>query len=78
MIEWRWGLAPLTVRDAHAINLARVLDFGAPNTASQTYTVAPFDPTTAGCATAAAESGVEAREWKPLIKLAKAHGWKVG
>ena len=78
MIEWRWGLAPLTVRDAHAINLARVFDFGAPNTASQTYTVAPFDPTTAGCATAAAESGVEAREWKPLIKLAKAHGWKVG
>ncbi|MDX6357657.1 MAG: hypothetical protein QOH37_711, partial [Nocardioidaceae bacterium] len=31
-----------------------------------------------GCATSAAESGVEAREWEPLIKLAKAHGWKVG
>ena len=27
MIEWRWGLEPLTVRDATANNLADVLDF---------------------------------------------------
>ena len=27
MIEWRWGLAPLTQRDANAKNLAEVLDF---------------------------------------------------
>lgn len=27
MIEWRWGLAPLTARDANARNLAEVLDF---------------------------------------------------
>jgi phospholipase C len=27
MIEWRWGLQPLTVRDATANNLALVLDF---------------------------------------------------
>jgi phospholipase C len=27
MIEWRWGLQPLTVRDASANNLADVLDF---------------------------------------------------
>jgi phospholipase C len=78
MIAWRWGLQPLTKRDANATNLAWVLDFAAPNTASNSYTVAPFDPLTAGCATSAAESGVEAREWEPLIKLAKAHGWKVG
>src|SRR5206468_6976170 len=28
-IEWRWGLAPLTRRDAHARNIVEVLDFGA-------------------------------------------------
>jgi phospholipase C len=27
MIEWRWGLRPLSVRDARANNLANVLDF---------------------------------------------------
>ena len=27
MIEWRWGLPPLTARDANAKNLAEVLDF---------------------------------------------------
>ena len=29
LIEWRWGLAPLTVRDATANNLARELAFNA-------------------------------------------------
>lgn len=29
MIEWRWDLAPMTTRDAHARNLAEVLDFSA-------------------------------------------------
>src|SRR4051812_20489100 len=32
MIEWRWGLAPLTQRDANARNLAEVLDFSTPRT----------------------------------------------
>jgi phospholipase C len=30
MIEWRWGLAPLTPRDAHALNIARMLDLQGP------------------------------------------------
>jgi phospholipase C len=30
MIEWRWGLEPLTVRDMTANNLARALDFTKP------------------------------------------------
>ena len=30
MIEWRFGLKPLTVRDAAAANIAEVLDFAAP------------------------------------------------
>ena len=29
MIEWRWGLEPLTLRDRYAKNLADALDFGA-------------------------------------------------
>ena len=32
MIEWRWGLEPLTVRDQTATNLAEALDFSAYNT----------------------------------------------
>jgi phospholipase C len=31
LIEWRWGLSPLTVRDAQANNLADALDFTRPN-----------------------------------------------
>ncbi|MEO7296991.1 MAG: alkaline phosphatase family protein [Verrucomicrobiota bacterium] len=31
MIEWRWNLRPLTIRDARANNLAEVLDFAHPN-----------------------------------------------
>ena len=27
MIEWRWGLEPMTARDANAKNLAEALDF---------------------------------------------------
>ncbi len=30
MIEWRFGLQPLSVRDAEARNLATVLDFDRP------------------------------------------------
>jgi phospholipase C len=79
MIAWRWGLDPLTVRDAHATNLARVLDFGTPpDTTSGTYSVTPFDGTLAGCPTPLAKPGVEAREWAPVKKLAREHGWKVG
>jgi phospholipase C len=78
MIEWRWGLTPLTARDKHANNLAKVLDFAVPDTTSPTYAVTPFDGTTAGCTTEAAESGTEAREWTPLKKMALAQGWQVG
>ena len=40
LIEWRYGLAPLTPRDADARNLAEVLDFGVPpNPAAPQWTV---------------------------------------
>jgi phospholipase C len=41
MIEWRFGLAPLTPRDAAANNLAEVLSFGNPDLHAPQWTV-PF------------------------------------
>jgi phospholipase C len=39
MIEWRWNLSPLTVRDEGANNLAAVLDFAAPNLKAKQFSV---------------------------------------
>jgi phospholipase C len=75
MIEWRWGLKPLTPRDANANNIASVLDFADPVTATATYDVPTFDGTLAGCS--AETSGAEYREWPALKKLAIERGWKV-
>ena len=46
MIEWRFGLSPLTVRDQTAGNLADVLDFSTPNLAAPVFSVptGPFNP----------------------------------
>ena len=46
MIEWRFGLSPLTVRDQTAGNLADVLDFSTPNLAAPAFNVptGPFNP----------------------------------
>jgi phospholipase C len=42
LIEWRWGLAPLTPRDTAANNLAQVLDFAhPPQVAAPQWTVNP-------------------------------------
>jgi len=61
MIEWRFGLKPLTVRDATANNLADVLDFANPRLASPTFSV-PAGPFGAVCgATAGARRGAGAR-----------------
>jgi phospholipase C len=48
MIEWRWRLRPLTVRDATANILAEVLDFERPNFDSPDFTV-PEGPFGALC-----------------------------
>jgi phospholipase C len=50
MIEWRWNLAPLTVRDKTANNLAEVLDFSKPNLAAPVFSV-PSGPFGAPCST---------------------------
>ena len=41
MIEWRWNLRPLTIRDASARNLALALDFSLADLAAQQYAVPP-------------------------------------
>jgi phospholipase C len=41
MIEWRWGLAPLSVRDAQANNFAQELDFAHPILDAPSYDVPP-------------------------------------
>jgi phospholipase C len=45
LIEWRWGLSPLTVRDAQANNLADALDFTHPQTSAPVIAVptGPFN-----------------------------------
>jgi phospholipase C len=39
MIEWRWDLPPLTVRDATANNLADLLDFNHPQLEAPAFAV---------------------------------------
>jgi phospholipase C len=39
MIEWRWHIDPLTIRDATANNLATALDFGSRNLNAPTFAV---------------------------------------
>jgi phospholipase C len=73
-IEWRWGLAPLTRRDAAARNIAEVLDFGAPlrrTPPRYTYVAPPAGPP---CQAAEIESS---EEWGPLRDKALAEGWDV-
>jgi phospholipase C len=42
MIEWRWDLTPLTIRDATASNLASLLDFSLANLDAPTFDVPPI------------------------------------
>jgi phospholipase C len=44
LIEWRWELAPLTVRDATANNLAHVLDFMSPKNLDAPRFPVPLGP----------------------------------
>ena len=47
MIEWRWGLEPMTARDANAKNLAEALDF---STARPAFDLPSFpQPPNPGC-----------------------------
>jgi phospholipase C len=84
MIEWRWDLEPLTVRDATANNLADVLDLQHPQLHAPSYPVptitgAPCAPRSSPSVSIEArpETGVAGRRayWQGLRALARQHGW---
>jgi phospholipase C len=74
MMEWRWNLPPLTVRDEGANNLAAVLDFAAPNLKAKQFSV-PAGPFGKVCLPAAADQTDV--EWLPLLNMAAEFGWPV-
>jgi phospholipase C len=74
MIEWRWGLNPLTVRDESATNLAEVLQFQAPDFAAKQVAV-PAGPFGQLCVPGLADETDE--EWQPLLQMAIDFGWPV-
>jgi hypothetical protein len=80
MIEWRFGLTPLSVRDQTANNLAEVLDFSAPNLNAPVFNVpaGQFNPACPPSSAVAADP--EAAEWKDALaalrSLALQHSFK--
>lgn len=82
MIEWRFGLSPLTPRDAAANNLAAALDFkNPPNLNAPAYAVPSFvglpcNPTPISNYPSGAVSGYE--EWQALKSLAQTTGYSIG
>jgi hypothetical protein len=80
MIEWRWNLRPLTVRDASARNLALSLDFSNVNVVAPQYFVppGPFGTVCSSGATtpfAAVHAGSE--NWDGLRQVASQQGWPI-
>lgn len=85
LIEWRWGLAPLSQRDASDSkfdprNLAHALDFSRPDTGvpKQIPVLPPFDPT--ACATpiapASARGGIGSDGQAPaLLDVVRQQDW---
>jgi len=73
LIEWRFGLQPLTVRDAQARNLAEVLDFSRPpNLTAPQWKVPPTPPLPCVDGNPADYEG-----WKALADRALATGWSL-
>ncbi|GAC1428675.1 MAG: alkaline phosphatase family protein [Acidobacteriaceae bacterium] len=76
LIEWRWNLDPLSVRDAGANNLASVLNFDAPNLAAPEFAV-PTGPFGTACTTTVTGtlSGSESAGWLAIKALALQAGF---
>jgi phospholipase C len=76
MIEWRFGLHPLTPRDAAAANLAEVLDFrGEPDLSAPSYGVPPWVGVPCGPDSA---NSAEHQRRRGLLRLATSFGFPVG
>ncbi|HZR81491.1 MAG TPA: alkaline phosphatase family protein [Candidatus Binatia bacterium] len=74
MVEWRWGLDPLSARDASANNLARVLDFRDRKDLSAPQFDVPTGPFGEVCIQGAAEARADL---VGLKALAEANGFAV-
>jgi len=70
MIEWRWNLPPLTVRDATAANLADLLDFGSANLDASAFDV-PEGPFGSRCPDEPSAPSM----WSGLRALATQYGF---
>jgi phospholipase C len=81
MIEWRWNLRPLTVRDATAQNLALALDFSATDLTAPQYAVPP-GPFGSICNTTVVTPFASPQQtnenWDGLRSVALQYGWPVG
>jgi phospholipase C len=83
LIEWRWDLAPLTVRDATANNLAEVLNFARADLAAPGFAVPPSlagPPCPPGALLPGGmpmPRGEEEDEWTGLRLAARGDGWPV-
>ena len=71
LIEWRWDLAPLTVRDLYARNIAEVLDFAKPNLHAPQWAVPPFT----GTACPEARDAEDFEDWLELREHAVRAGF---
>ena len=81
MIEWRWNLRPLTVRDASARNLALALNFSNADLDAPQYAVPPGPfgaPCSSGVPTPFASTGSSVGNWEALRKVALQYGWHSG
>jgi phospholipase C len=70
MIEWRWNLQPLTIRDATATNLAQVLNFSLHRLNAPQYNV-PAGPFGGPCP--GSTPGVD--KWSILWQMSLFFGW---
>jgi phospholipase C len=80
MIEARWGLPPLSLRDASANNLANVLDFTQTPRVAPQYPVPPIVvgtacPTAVASATSAVATATRTH-WSGLHELSARNGWR--
>ncbi len=73
MIEWRWGLDPLTVRDGTANNIAHALDFTSPKNLIVPQFTVPQGPFGGPCSTATISS--TRAEFAGLQEMAVRHGF---
>ncbi len=76
MIEWRWGLEPLTLRDASANNLAEALDFKQKRASAPQFAV-PYGPFGSACAPSPLARSASADKWIMLQSMARSYGWPV-